>query len=472
MSVLSVDEIWQQFLTVVHNRTGLVVSEHQVASLRREIVSLMGLGSSVELPILMQKLIGLPSEDPQWRRLIEYLTIGETYFFRNAAHFKALREKVLPDLIAERRANGYRQIRIWSAGCATGEEPYSLAILLRELIPDYEQWIISILGTDINEGFLQRAREGMYRDHSFRNETPNYVKDRWFTREPNGYRLDQSIRRMVQFRPLNLIRDDYPSIHNNLSQMDLIICRNVMIYFNQETMRMIVERFHYTLAEGGWFVMGHSESAANVTKMLKPRNFEKAILYQRVAEPVIQMPVAPVPRVLPRTQPLSTEKAVTRPLNRNSLVPMPTAAATPVPDPPRNDLERWWDDARDAANREDWETALQSLEQMDKRNRMLPQVHYLRGMIDYHRADMNKAISSFRRAIYCDPNFILAYYSLGDIFNSQGNVQEARRLWRSAQNMLVNLELEMPIPFGEDMTVEMMGQLLDYRLNPPKRATI
>src|SRR5207247_1807290 len=125
-----------------------------------------------------------------WQELLQAVTIGETYFFRNQDQFNALRNEVLPQIIDKRRKSGVKQIRIWSAGCASGEEIYSVAILLRELLPDIANWSILLLGTDINAASLERARRGSYRTWSFRNETPDYLRPRWFRHDGDNYQLD------------------------------------------------------------------------------------------------------------------------------------------------------------------------------------------------------------------------------------------------------------------------------------------
>src|SRR5262245_20228366 len=154
-----------------------------------------------------------------WQRLLYHLAIGETYFFRD---IDALRERVLPRLIARRRTDGSRTLRIWSAGCATGEEPYTIAILLCELIDDVEAWKITILGTDINLEAINFARRGLYTQWSVRSVLPEnpYLRPRG-----NRWQISDQIRRMVDFRYLNLIDN-----HIGLANADLVVCRNVLYY--------------------------------------------------------------------------------------------------------------------------------------------------------------------------------------------------------------------------------------------------
>ncbi|MCB8978287.1 MAG: tetratricopeptide repeat protein [Ardenticatenaceae bacterium] len=223
-------------------------------------------------------------------RLINILTIGETHFFRNTAHFEALANYILPTLIAKKReeANqpgqntlGVPQLRIWSAGCSTGEEPYSIAMLLRELIPDIGNWRILILGTDINADALARARKAVYRDWSFREPGARIRRSRYFDHQDGHYSLHEDVRRQVTFAQHNLVEDDFPSPHSGIAAMDLIICRNVTIYFSQEITQRLIKKFYATLVDDGWFLVGHSEPSIVSYQEFKTHTFPKAILYQK-----------------------------------------------------------------------------------------------------------------------------------------------------------------------------------------------
>ena len=165
--------------------------------------------------------------------MASYLTIGETYFFRVEPDFNALENHILPELIHLRKDTG-KYLRIWSAASSTGEEPYSLAILVRKLIPDIKDWNITILATDINTRSLAKAEKGIYGNWSFRNN-PEWLKKIYFTPLlDERYQINRNIKDMVSFFYLNLARDTYPSLLNNTNGMDIIFCRNVLMYFTPE----------------------------------------------------------------------------------------------------------------------------------------------------------------------------------------------------------------------------------------------
>src|SRR5574341_1054099 len=211
MEVLPLTDIgYQYFRDLLQEKVGLFFGEDRRRDLERHLTIMLKQTGISDAGKYYDQLHSAPSTSALWRKLILQLTVGETYFFRDSAQINALYSHVLPSLIKQRRKKNDLQLRLWSAGCATGEEPYSLAILLCDLIPDIQLWNISILGTDINQESLQRAEKAIYRDNSFRNETPDDLRERYFL--PNGgasWELLPEIRKMVRFDYLNLAEAAY-----------------------------------------------------------------------------------------------------------------------------------------------------------------------------------------------------------------------------------------------------------------------
>jgi chemotaxis protein methyltransferase CheR len=235
-------------------------------------------------------------------RLVNAVTVNETHFFRDDAQFNALYQFILPRIIEHKRP--VRTLRIWSAGCSSGEEPYSLAILLRELLPDIDQWSITILGTDINTASLERAHQGVYGNWAFREERAKNLRSRYFRVDNGRFILVPDVRRMVLFKRLNLAEPCYPSYETNTMMMDLILCRNVTIYFNEQITRWIIDRFYDALVDGGWLVVGHSEPSIDTYHRFRVRNFTDTLAYQKSPETAglkwpSAKPVAPAPIPLP-----------------------------------------------------------------------------------------------------------------------------------------------------------------------------
>jgi chemotaxis protein methyltransferase CheR len=428
------DSDYRYLCNLIQTRTGLVLDEKRrddVARALNIILPAFNLKTPHDATLALARQ---STDSAMWRHLIDAVAIGETYFFRNLDQFNALQQHVLPDLIAKRRAANWKSIRIWSAGCATGEEPYSLAIVLRELLPDIESWNLFILATDLNENSLEYARRGIYKSRSFRQETPASVRQRWFTARDESYELEASVRRMVKFAPMNLMADEYPIPDGDTANLDLIICRNVTIYFSAEATQQVITRFYQALNPGGWLVVGHAESTASSNHDFIPRNFPNTVLYQKPSA-------------------ATTRRAAEQ---RNT----PASALPQLVD--RELLA----EAQAAADRQDWAeaSALLELAERDRGTRMQPEVHYLRGLVLLNTGDSEGSLRAFRRALYCDSGFVLAHYTLGEVYEQHGRPKDARRHWRRAQGIVSKLDPQQPLPLTEELTAGMLNELLTYRL--------
>ena len=441
---------YKKIVDLVADRMGLAFNDHREKLLQDALKRM--LSSDLTLAKILTTLLCEPETHPLWRTIIQVLTVGETYFFRNQAHLKALRENVLPELIERRRKMGTRLLRIWSAGCATGEEPYSLAMMLHDLLSDIDLWSIDLIGTDINEEFLGRARAGFYRSHSFRGETPQWLQARWFQAKDGGFEIAPEIRRMVRFMPLNLIRDEYPIANT----VDIVLCRNVTIYFDRKQTQYVMNRMYDVLGVDGWLIIGHSEPQPEIYDAFISRNFENAIFYQKPPQkqcvtPVAQVGFAPRPAA-PIVFASNTQTIPTR---------VPAAVVEAVPEPVHMGM---LEQALAAANNEQWGEAFRLLEQAERDDVLLPQLHYLRGLIHMQTNDLPSAIEALRQALYCDPSFALAHYTLGELYEKTGTMVEAQRHWHRARKVLTHFDPQEILPFGNDLTVEMLNGLLDYRL--------
>ncbi|MFA6311055.1 MAG: protein-glutamate O-methyltransferase CheR [Sterolibacterium sp.] len=216
---------------------------------------------------------------------------GETYFFRDHGQFDLLRLRLLPALIESRRRA--RTLRLWSAGCASGEEAYSLAMLVDMLLPERDGWSILILGSDIDETALAKARRGRYGQWSFRM-TPPMLRQRYFRRTGDEWALDERIRCMVTFHVVDLIGEPFPG--GELQDMDLILCRNVFIYFGAEVVSTVARKLARALSKGGYLMSGHTELIGHRLPDMQSRLFVEGVVYQRVAHAPYGPPPQPAGR--------------------------------------------------------------------------------------------------------------------------------------------------------------------------------
>lgn len=216
------------------------------------------------------------SKDQELADIMDVLTTNETYFFRESFQLKAFTGEIIPELIKSKAARGNRSLRIWSAGCSTGEEPYTIAMLL-SMIPELSGWKIEIIGTDISQRVLQQARRAVYGKSSFRATEENDLKS-FFHQQDDGYKVNDSIRELVTISHLNLFDTHRLTM---LGKVDLVFCRNVIIYFDQAAKKRVIESFHSALYDGGFLLLGHSESLMNVTTLFTLRHFKNDMIYQK-----------------------------------------------------------------------------------------------------------------------------------------------------------------------------------------------
>lgn len=234
------------------------------------------LGSFLEYYYLL--LYGHEREE-ELAKVVDVLTTNETYFFREMNQLRTLTEEIIPEIV--QRQGARRRLRIWSAGCSTGEEPYTLAILLLEH-PALADWDKEIFASDISQRVLHAARRGVYTAASFRCTEPVY-KERYFEQvDATSSRVAERVRRLVTFGQLNLLAPEQWTI---LGQFDAILCRNVMIYFNAEGKKQMVENFHRKLDDGGYLLLGHAESLMNISTAFTLRHFRHDMVYQKPEAP-------------------------------------------------------------------------------------------------------------------------------------------------------------------------------------------
>ena len=216
------------------------------------------------------------NRDQELSDLMDILTTNETYFFREGFQLKALTDEILPELKAAKERKGEKNLRIWSAGCSTGEEPYTIAMLLMEM-DCFQGWRVEIVGTDISNRVLQQSRKAVYSKSSFRTTEEHYIK-RYFHQEQDGLRVNDEVRELVTISHLNLFDQNRLSL---LGKMDVIFCRNVIIYFDQTAKKKIVETFYRMLHDGGYLLLGHSESLMNLSTVFALKHLKNDMVYQK-----------------------------------------------------------------------------------------------------------------------------------------------------------------------------------------------
>jgi len=427
---------------------------------------------------------------PVSRELIEsiatFLTTGETYFLREGRSFDILEQEIVPEIFRA-HAESEQRLRFWSAGCATGEEPYSLAIMLHRMGVPLRGWDISILATDINPLALRKARDGVYSEWSFR-DTPAWLKESYFTRREGGrFELIPAIKKMVTFSYLNLAEAPCPSLLTGTNGMDVIFCRNVLMYFTPEQAARAVERFRLSLVEGGWLVAGSCETSNVLFAGFKSVNFSGMTLYRR------QMDSAPTTKERD-SQTFSLPPRAPVPVRtRPQPSPAPQVPLSKPPPPPErppfsydealalyeqgacheaaervtihlahhhNDTGALTLLCRIRANEGRLDEALHLAEQALATDKLNPGLHYLRAMILQEQGVVDEAAASLRRALYLDHDLVLAHFTLGNIAQRQGKHPESRKHFGRALAILTRYRPEEVLPESEGMPAGKLTELI------------
>ena len=377
--------------------------------------------------------------------LFSRLTVGETYFFRDPRAFEVLQQRVLPEIIQARRSS-VKRLRIWSAGCCTGEEPYSIAIAVSRLLPDIADWEVTIVGTDINQRFLEKAEAGIYTHWSFRG-TADDLQARYFRRVgQDRFEIIPPIKKLVTFVCLNLVDDVFPSLLTNTNAMDVIFCRNVLMYFSRVQARKVTASLHRALLDDGWLFPSSTEASRELFGQFTSVDVPGTIVYRKAAAPAWRAPI--LPPVAPLL-PVKMSPPTSPPPSESGRA---VSAAAPVPPPPPlADL------ARQLANEGRLDDALRVCDQALAADKLAPLPHYLRGLILQEQGAHEAAMVALRNALYLDPAFILAHFALGSLMRRDGRARDAVRCFENARTLLRGRDPASELPEADGLTV---GRLL------------
>ena len=394
--------------------------------------------------------------------LVADLTVGETFFFRYAEQFDALRDIVLPACIERNRRN--RCLRIWSAGCATGPEPYSVAILLKHAIgAEIQDWRVTILGTDINRNFLARAQEARFNEWTLRG-LPEHLREACFSRSGDIWVLKDDYREWTSFQYHNLIKHPVPSLISNLAAFDVILCRNVMIYFNQEIIATLTRNFHECLVDGGWLLVGHAEPTFELNRIFTAVNTAGATVYRKTDG----LPSPARPPAAARGEPIAAPAAAT-PWPRDLLnwkapdlgsLPECAPPAPVVPPPAATALV----DIVALANSGELATAARRCQALIEADTLNPDSHFYHALVLEQMGLRREAMAALQRVIYLDRNFPLAHYHLGLLSQAHGDVGRAGRHFNNVLSILSKPDDGDCVTGADGLTTGQLKELAQLQL--------
>lgn len=446
-----------------------------------------------------------------------HLTVGETYFFREPRTLEVVEQQILPELVYERRGIN-QQLRFWSAACCTGEEPYSIAILLHRFMPDLPTWRTTILATDLSPRFLRKAVDGVYGQWSFRS-MPSHLREQYFSRTAGGlYAIRPELKQSVRFAQLNLVEDTYPSPANDTAEMDIIFCRNVLIYFTAERIKRTLEQFYDAVTEGGWLVVSPVETAFAMDSPFTPVQFPGVTLFRKTVAsksstvalasqysapqskqaecPSVVFEFHGEERAAPTDAPRDglTESSLparkTQELQSTATL-SPVGTVSPYEEAYESYARGRYAEAiekllthysprdrgglstlalprerilallaRAHANQGQLVEAQNWCEQALSIDKCDPGLHYLRATILLECGQEAEARLSLTRALYLDQRFVLAHFTLGNLARQKKEMKEAGKHFQNALALLHHYRPEDILPESEGMSAGRLAQII------------
>ncbi|MBI5418026.1 tetratricopeptide repeat protein [Candidatus Poribacteria bacterium] len=415
------------------------------------------------------------------KKLLDLITIGETYFFRNTPQFDALMKFVLPEIIKNKNNSIHKSIRIWSAGSSKGDEAYSIAIAIMETLHDYENWDISILGTDINRDVLNEAREAIYIEKDIEHLPKEYLI-KYFNKINGRYLLNDNVKKLVTFEYHNLAKDMF--IMNKMINLDIIFCRNVTIYFNLETTKKIIDNFYNCLSKNGYLFIGHSETLWKLTNKFEIIEFAQTFVYKKAHQIIAEknkssfayIPEINLKDIIPSKNKCEKINPAEKPknsqtdeiVNCESLCKKATrfflekkyenalTLFNNIIEKDKNYVQAYYGKATILANQAKYDEAIIVLKKAIELDNLYLDAYYLLGVLLYKIGNFKEAEQYFKKVIYIDPEIALAYFNLGNLYLQEREIGKAIKQFNNAIRLLNISERNKPLKFGEDFNIDLL----------------
>ncbi|MDD5226199.1 MAG: hypothetical protein PHV97_03320 [Candidatus Omnitrophica bacterium] len=461
-------ELQDQIKTHIAERCGLYFRDHDLRNLEAGVSQRMKVRGFDSVHSYYLDLTTSQEKEAEFRELLNLLTINHTYFFRNEPQFLAFKDKVLPELIERKMQHAVKMrdgkkplLRVWSAGCSTGEEPYTIAMILREAIPHFEDWDIEILATDASSEAMEKAKRGIYNENSMRLVEEPY-RSKYFTKPDSPktsgtWKISDEVKRMVKFGFLNLVGDPYPP------EMDVVFCRNVTIYFETKTTIKIMEDFAAAMTDPGYLFLGYSESLQFLTDKFRMASWQDGIYYRKavakreevtatsswqpqeaqVEESMEEMPLPALTAIVEHEEPVNLSPEAFETVRQQIIrfiylkeytKAMALIEKVSVEGEKMADIHYLAADI--CANRNRPEEARARLKRALAIDSLFAPAYYLLGCIFLEESKGDKAKESLLKALYIDKDFIMARFYMAHLFRSEGRVSEAIREYRNTLDTL------------------------------------
>lgn len=474
--------------TLIAELLGLSFTRGRWSDLERGVLLAskeLGIGDSMDHFVLW--FLGKNYNKKQLDVLANHLTVGETYFYREKPSLEIFQQKIIPELLTERFGKD-QHINIWSAGCCSGEEPYTLAMILLETIPDISKWNISILATDLNPSYLKKAKDGIYTAWSFR-ETSEELKSRYFHKIGTGWQIDDSIRKMVLFKQLNLAEMELSLMPVCNQNLDVIFCRNVLMYFSPQLIRQVGIHFHKSLMPNGWFITSPVEMRDELFIEFAKVKFGNTIIYRKSKQnqadlnPVfhqIKSPENPFQKVFLKKKEIKTIPSKPSATLYSKSIPeehllesaeqlyrrkkYADCAALCRSEIPRSANKQIWKMllARSCANYGQLSEAKQLCDEMLVQDRLNVEIYYLKATIHAENNDLDEAIKIISQGFYIYPDHLMSHILMVGVLRRMGNHKAASIHIKSIKRILSGMESQVILDETGGLTVGTIIEMVEY----------
>ncbi|NTU94589.1 MAG: hypothetical protein HGA83_04005 [Bacteroidales bacterium] len=482
---------------LVEKELGLHFESNRIEDVERGILAALHEINIEDTEKFIGNLAAASSIEPLFLKVLSsHLTIGETYFFREKPAMNLFIKMIMPEVI-RRAEKEKRAIKIWSAGCSSGEEPYSLAIIIKENFPELSPSDFSIMATDISPKAINKAISGIYTEWSFR-ETPDNIRKKYFLNNNGTWSISPDIKRLVNFTYLNLAKDSYTNQLTEAINVDIIFCRNVLMYLSPGIINKAAENFYNCLNDGGWFITSQVELNDEYFSPFDKVYFDSGVFYKKNVSGK-RGKKAPyknyIDEILLKTHSvgIKPERKITKDINRETKGKfIARQNISPLSDETENDLEKLYlegkykecitaclkitekgkDDhnllsllAKCYANSGNYKQAVIVLDKLVSSGLSDEDIFYLYGTVLHEQNDIKKAKDAFKKGLYLNPDHLLSHLMMGNIMNREGKRTIANKHYFNVLELLGKWNNEDIIPGSGGLTKARLNDIVENLLS-------
>lgn len=453
-------ELLQQFNDFLSNELGFYFQADYMTDFEKKVNLIAKSFNFNDVDKCIRWLSTASLDKEQVKAISQVLSVGETYFFRDNNIYVALRDFILPKIITNKHEIG-RPITIWCPGCSTGEEPYSIAILIDRFFPALRSFT-KILGTDINPIFIERARKGVYGEWSLRN-TPKDVRDLYFTHSNGKYSLIPKVKENVTFDFHNIVQDQNPL--QLVNEFDLAICANVLIYFRKQGIQKAISNIVNAIAPKGWLIVSQIEVPFVQNNHLKPYYSHGLTFFQKeiLPKPAIKK-VEPVKAATPKPPPPKINYIEL--YERKEYAKLEELLETYLENNPSNEkknIELMVLLVNTYANQKKYDQARKWIETAIEMDKLDPSLHYILASILHDMGELENSMVQLKKSIFLHPKFVMANFQLATTLDRLGRNKDALKYYKNTLKILESYKSNEILPDSQGITASRIQEIIQKR---------